>query len=380
LLSTRNKDILTRKIRVTFILEMIKDDLPMNKKKIFQLIVISAFCVMVITSLIFFISCIEYSSAPQYSMTINESDHAVLTSTNGNGVKENFGVGLYNAPFHDAANSMHYSKYLEENESFTGYLYLSNQMSEANDFLVFCLFDYTQVPFETEDGYIQVTRILQLKPFEEVFFPFNLGTVSKGAHDFEIFVIMKPNEHSLNETFRRSTDISYLGSRRINVFVGNSTLVEPSYMHFDPEIYSSVCGSEYPVNNGILITKQPCSRTLWFTENVKPDDILDYSINAAADNRYPVSFALVALLDYIQVPVQIVSKESTFFGRLEQGEKVSIPAQVQIPSVEGIHELMVVWMPAPYHKLEEKPGSPIHIPEGIWSTPSTRVGLNVTRF
>lgn len=352
-------------------------DLCMKTGEILEKITLMVFGIIILFLLIFVFISSNSSSNPQFSMVVNNSGKNFTPTYDEKTVQENFGVGLYNKPVHDANFSMRYSKSLHENDSFDGYLFLSNQMKVKNEFLVFCLFDYAQVPFENENRNTQVTQVIQLEPFEERFFYFNLGNVSKGAHDFEIFTIMKPNEHSLDEKYRRSTDISYLGSKRINVIVGNSTMDDPVFTSYNTKNISSVCGSEYPVNNGILITEKPCSTELWMTKNVTDGSVFDYYVNAAADNKYPVSFGLVALLDYKQIPVRDDLSGKTLFGTLDTGEKVSFRTQVRIPSDKGIHELMVIWIPAPYKKLEHKRGISPEITEGIWSTPSTRVALIV---
>lgn len=308
-------------------------------------------------------------------MTMNESGKDIDTAYNEKTVQENFGVGLYNKPIHDANYSMRYSKKIQDNELFDGYLFISNQMKIKNEFLVFCLLDYNQVPFENENGSKIITQLLPLEPFEDRFMYFNIGNVSKGTHDFEFFVVMKPNEHSLDEKYRRSTDISYLGSKRINIISGDPMELKLDLTPDNTMNFSSVCGPDYPVNNGILITKEPCSTTIWLTENVTGQDFINYSINAAADNEYPVTFGLVALLDYEQIPVQIDHPGKTLFGALNKGEKISLPAQVRTPAGKGIHELMIIWIPSPYKKLEPAPVLSPGITEGIWSTPSTRVAL-----
>lgn len=350
----------------------------MKTERNLKIISILVFCVIIAFSGIFLLSLNEKRSTPQFSMSVNDSDNKKVTEYDENGTKENFGIGLYNAPFHDANYSMHYSKSLQPDDSLEGYLFMSNQMNVKNEFLVFCLLDYNQVPFSHETGSTQVLQVIPLEAHEERFFYFNIGNVSEGVHDFEIFMIMKPNEHSLDENFRRSTDFSLLGSRRINVFVNDTRFRDPVYTDFSPQNYSPSCGPQYPVNNGIMITKEPCSTMVWFVENITARNrTLGYNINAAADNKYPVSFGLIALLDYQQIPVQDASGNKVIFGKLAQGQKISIPASVIIPSEKGIHELMVIWLPAPYHKLEDKPGKISNIPEGIWSTPSVRVALNI---
>jgi hypothetical protein len=216
----------------------------MKTDRILKITGILVLCVIIAFSVIFLLSLNAKGSTPQFSMSFSDSDNNKATIYDENGTKENFGIGLYNSPIHDANYSMHYSKSLQPNESLEGYLFMSNQMNTKNEFLVFCLLDYNQVPFTNENGSTQVPQIIPLDAKEERFFYFNVGNVSEGVHDFEIFMIMKPNEHSLDENFRRSTDFSLLGSRRINVFVNDSRFKEPVYTDFDPQNYSPSCGTQ----------------------------------------------------------------------------------------------------------------------------------------
>jgi hypothetical protein len=310
--------------------------------------------------------------APQWKMEHNESER--ITEYDINRVGESFGIGLFDSPIGTKESGMGYSKFLNPGEDFKGHLFVSNQMYEENDFLIFCLLDYKQVPFKFDEEDKQVLHTIHLEPFEERFYSFDLGKIEKGGHDFEIVAIMKPYEHSLNRTFRFSTDFSYLGSMRKNLFVSDLNLPVINYTN----ISAISCSSEYPLNNGILITKEPCSAKAWLTEEVKPGERLNYTINVAADREYPVSFAIMVLLDYEQVPINVNGSNSVLFGKLDAGEKVSIPASITVPDDEGVHELMVVWFTDPYERLETSPGVRAHIRAG--TEPSIRVGLNVKDF
>ncbi|HJH25622.1 MAG TPA: hypothetical protein C5S37_02365 [Methanophagales archaeon] len=306
-------------------------------------------------------------------MEYNESGR--ITNYEINRVKESFGIGLFDSPIGTKENGMGYSKFLNPGEEFKGYVFLSNQMYDGNDFLISCLLDYKQVPFKFDEEDKQVLHIIHLEPFEERFYSFDLGKIEKGGHDFEIVAIMKPYEHSLNRTFRFSTDFSYLGSGRKNLFVGTSNNL-PVINYTNLSAIS--CSSEYPLNNGILITKEPCSAKAWLTEEVKPGERLNYTINVAADREYLVSFAIMVLLDYEQVPINVNGSNSIIFGKLDAGEKVSIPASIIVPDKKGVHELMVVWFTDPNERLETSPGVRAHIRAG--TEPSIRVGLNVKDF
>ena len=156
---------------------------------------------------------------PQWKMECNEQER--ITNYEIDRVKESFGIGLYDSPIRTKENGMGYSKFLNLDEKFGGYLFVSNQMYKGNDFLIFCLLDYKQVPFTFDGEGKQILHKIHLGPFEEGFHHFELGEIEKGGHDFEIVVIMKPYEHSLNRTFRFSTDFSYLGSEAVQQLFKN---------------------------------------------------------------------------------------------------------------------------------------------------------------
>jgi hypothetical protein len=342
-------------------------------KKMLLCFVISVFIIGLAGILIF------PHNIPQYTIQFNESDNRLEITPiyDSSKARDSFGVGLYTAPIHSPEHSMHYSRFLNSNETFNGYLFVSNQMYDENDFLIFCMMDYKQVPFTFESEKSQMYHIIHLNPLKEQFYHFELNKIEKGVHDFEIFLAMKPYEHSLNRSYRLSTDFSYLGSRRVNIFVDDLKSPVINYTDFDYRS-SSPCGSDYPVNDGLMLTRDPCSSDAWLTVNVTPGEHLNYWINIAADNEYPVSFGLIALMDYQQIPLQVNMPNTVIFGKLDAGEKISLPASIVVPNEDGIHELMAIWIPAPYTQLETSSGNATQIGQWITSEPSVRVGLNVS--
>lgn len=320
------------------------------------------------------------SDTDDWTMQIfdNESgNYSAKTSYNEEKVGESFGIGLYDAPVHTPDHSLHHNAAIHENQSLTGYFWVSNQMTTGNDFLVFLISDYKQIPFVFgEERKTGVLHPIHLEAFEERFFRFETGNLTRGVHDVEIVIMMKPYEHSLEKSFRRSTDFSYLGSKRLSIFVDSEEFPAVPYAGASA-LSNRKCGPDYPINDGLMLTREPCSTTGWFTEEVAPGDRLDYWINAAADNEYPVAFALIPFVDFVQVPLRVDDSISTIFCSLEAGEKISIPASIIVPEEEGVHELFVLWMPAPYQQMEVSEGVSRDIVQWPWSVPSIRVGLDV---
>jgi hypothetical protein len=204
-----------------------------------------------------------------------------------------------------------------------------------------------------------------------------LEEIEEGGHDFEIVVVFRPYEHSLNETFRLMTHGGHLGSMRLNLFVGNySDLPAVNYTNMSV-ISCCSCPPEYPVGLGAFLTKGPCSTRPWLTEDVETGELLNYTINTGTE-EVPVTFAMMVLLDYKPIPINVNGSDLVIFGKFEPWEKVAISASLIVPEEMGVHELLVLWFPVPYKKLEISPGVRALIEPWPWTKTSTRVGLNVT--
>jgi len=316
--------------------------------------------------------------SPLWSMSANTSGNSTVYSTtyDKNKVSESFGVTILTGPTKQDETSQTALRRIGAGKPFEGYLWVSNQMAQENDFLVFGLLDYQQIPFEFNNSGRGIHHTIHMAPFEESAYPFSIPPMTEGSHDFEIFLVMKPDMHSLNDSFRFSTDQALLGSRRVNIIVGNAqSFFAPSLKEYDGPAIS--CGSDYVLNDGLLVTTKPCDTKALLSANVIPDSLFDYSINIGADNNYPVSVAVVPLLDFYQVPLAKNTNDRTAFFTLNAGEKLSIPANVVIPKDAGVHELMVLWIPLPYHSIDDDARNVAQHHQWPWSEPSIRVGLNV---
>lgn len=315
--------------------------------------------------------------SPLWAMTLNSSDNNTTYSTtyNKNQVTESFGVNIFPGPVKQNETAQTALRTIDSNESFEGYLWVNNQMTKGNDFLIFGLLDYQQIPFEFNNSGTNVHHVIHMAAFEESFYHFRIPPMNDGSHDFELFLVMKPDEHSLNDSFRLSTDQALLGSRRVNIIVGNTTgFSAPHRKNYDGPTQS--CGSGYVLNDGLLVTTKRCDTKALFSANVTPSEIYDYSINIAADNKYPVSVAIVPLLDYYQVPLANNMKENVAFFNLRPGKKLAVPANILIPQDGGVHELMVLWIPQPYISLDDDSRSVKQYHQWATSEPSIRVGLD----
>lgn len=284
-------------------------------------------------------------------------------------VKESFGFGVYTS--YDPVIGMNLTQFLEKNESLEGYLQVTNAMNNKNEYLLFALVDYRQVPFYI-NGEKNLTHIVDLNSMESMFYSFEIDKLSTGNHDLLLGAFLNPHEDSLDRDYRMDTDFALMGSKRLSVSVGNNS--KPFYAFEKPD---TICTSPYPLE-GLLVNKEPCSPKAWLTENVTKNEILDYFINIGnTKKRDKRTFAIVQFLDYEQIPLDQNNSEYVYLGTLEDGDKGSISASLAVPNNTGVHELIVVWISDPYENLEILPGIRNTDLEGRVE-PSIRIGLNVT--
>lgn len=299
----------------------------------------------------------------QYKMKM-ENNSPNVVAYNEKVVGENFGVGIYKSP--NLTDGMQLSQFLNYGSNFSGWLRITNAMYGSNQYMVFALLDYKQQTF-LFNNQTDKLHLVNLSKFEDSFYYFQIDNISKGFHDFAIIVLLNPYEHSLKKEYRYSTDMAKMGDKRFNLFVGgvNNTPIKDS---FD----SMPCPSSY-VLNGLLANKEACSPNAWFSEEIDGMEKINYFINVGNDEEIIRSFALMAFLDYEQIPLRLNDKELTTFGKLKKGEKRAFSANLTLPNEEGVHELMVIWVLDPYEKLETSPGVRTRIDARV--EPSIRIGL-----
>jgi hypothetical protein len=111
-------------------------------------------------------------------------------------------------------------------------------------------------------------------------------------------------------------------------------------------------------------TSDPCEFRLWESEECSPGDVVEYAIYVGYHILEPevareftgddtCRFAVVAFLDFEQIPVQYGSVELPFYGAVEQGEVGRLITAFQAPEEPGPHHLLVLLIESPGEVLGE---------------------------
>jgi len=247
---------------------------------------------------IFIIIVIAYflnSNSVQYEMGM-ENNTPKGVRYDEKTVGENFGVGIYNSP--NLNDGMQLSQFLNPQSNFSGWLRITNAMYGSNEYMVFALLDYKQQNFLFNNQTAKL-HLVNLSRFEDNFYYLQINNISEGFHDLVIIVVLNPNEHSLSEEYRYSTDMAKMGDKRLNLFVGGVNNIQIK------DTFDSIpCPSSY-VLNGLLVNKKACSANAWFSEKIREEEGINYFINVGNDDEVLRSFALMTFLDYEQIPLNL---------------------------------------------------------------------------
>lgn len=231
---------------------------------------------------------------------------------------------------------------LKTDSAFTGTYSLGSKMPKNTQYLMLTFIDYKQVPFYL-NGKKGLSHLIPMSASSTRYFSFKTERLKEGVHDFANILILHPHGHSLDAEKRLDTDNNYFFDLRANLIVGKGGQYKLS---------KKVSGKQR-VNkeqfDGIIINKRNAGKlAYWLKERVKSAKLVKYFVHLGNKDLKPKNFAVIALLDYKQIPL---NPDGLFTGRLGAKRTITIPATLKAPNQKGIHELLIFLITEPFVKL-----------------------------
>lgn len=152
-------------------------------------ILLLSFLLLIVSTIYFLQDKTHGNYAPDWQMVLNSNGTIKSVEYNENKVAESFGFGVYRN--YDPVVSMNLTQHLKEKQNFEGYANIANAMKKENQYLLFALLDYKQIPFYI-NGSKNETHLVSLGPMEEHFYPFKIDGLPPGSHDLLIGVFLNP--------------------------------------------------------------------------------------------------------------------------------------------------------------------------------------------
>ena len=208
-------------------------------------------------------------------------------------------------------------------------LYLTQYI---NEYLIMALLDYHIVPFNY-NGNFSKAHLININSHKGLINGFNFSDISPGYHDLMFLVFKNPDDYYVNITYLNpatnntttfttwNRDVP-VNSLRFNIICMNEEKPSLEYGHI-PNNHSS--SFDY---SSMFVTREPLSSYPWTFQNTLGNEIEPYYINIVNSMRDDVSYVIIQLLDYNQVPLDYNGQDDVYYGKIELNESCSIPATI----------------------------------------------------
>lgn len=235
---------------------------------------------------------------------------------------------------------------------FSAEVLFGNYEPTESDFLLSCLVDYLQTP--CAEGLPGQAYRFTLPSQTDYTFHIRLSDLAEGMHDLIFLIFEGPDEHTTTPEFRgESRDL--FNFYRVNLCVGESTS-PPSiaYTPFsEPDEFAPQGMYLYTISREVLLDPW---QTPWYSENLNPGQEVGYYATLNNPEPFPTGFALVAFLNFEQVPV--APDHMVFYGQVESQKRASVETSLVAPIEPGSYELLVLMVDNPYIDLASQDLSP----------------------
>lgn len=264
---------------------------------------------------------------------------------------------IYSAPSEEKAGSD--STYrVETGRPFFGQFWLLNAyQDQPHAFAISCLLDYIQVPCAVNEP---ASYIKSLDPMEELLLTLEIPVSQEGLHDLVILSV-KDAFRDRDDENAYSRTVNNPKSSRVNLLVGG--LSTPPTPPIENVAALPAIGR---LGGGFLVSPlaQPLEgqrRTAaWTHDTVQANELFDFYVHLANPLPDPLDLAVLAFIDYEQVPIYRQGEPRTpLYVKSHAGVWQPVSAQVRAPSKPGIYEFMVVAMAEPFSRLEADSKYPI---------------------
>ncbi|MGH1146266.1 hypothetical protein [Bacillus pseudomycoides] len=248
-------------------------------------------------------------------------------------------LGLYNS---NGEIETKYNFDIEENQSFKKFLSLGNLIENDRVYKLMLFIDYKQAEFKVDNREASKEFNFKMKAGQTLEIPFEIAPQKKGLHDM-LFVIAKyPDNKSLDEDFRKKTDLSNLLFFRFSTVVGGDESL-PENIKFNE--YGEVKAADNL--DGVFMSKTGDFKR-WLTEDVSKNETLSFHTKVGNNSNQQSTYALITLMDWEQV--NIVGDKSTVFFELPTNTIVDLKTEIPIKKEPGVYDLTPILVHNPFQK------------------------------
>lgn len=306
----------------------------------------AALLLLIFALAISFISCADSTaSAP----SINRK---LLPVSNGPGVT----YGLYNMDG-EIETTKHFE--IGSGDVFEEIFSFGSMIDVERTYKLLVFANYAQVDFSVDNdpaaGSFDFTTAAQ----EHVQHTIKVSGLKDGFYDLLLLVVKDPYNDSLDEEYRKQTELSHMVSMRYSLQVGTE---DGLTLDHDFKVYENV--ADTTLSRVFLNNQRDLMRLLVLDCNQADQPELYLHIgNSSAQSKNYASFLLY---DWEQAPI---GENDVLYSSVPSSSRMVLPFKLQTVGAKGVHNLTAVCVEAPYHKASIEDALP---------TISNRIGIKVS--
>jgi len=263
--------------------------------------------------------------------------------------------GLYNMDG-EIENGHHFE--IKSDETFEKIFSFGNLIEVERDYRLLIFSNYIQVDFSV-DGRMPTSYFdFTAKPNEHIDFTFSIPGLQDGFYDLLFVIVKDPNNLSLDEEYRKQTDLSHLTIMRYSLQKGED---KPNT---EVPVINVLDTSEDTMLNGIFLNQHSdkLQRLLTLECDSNEDNNLYVHIGNQTEEEH--EYIVILLCDWNQISIDL---QNMIYCSVPARSRSVLPVRVSITE-EGIHNITAICVQDPFLLVTDKTPRPDF---------SIRVGINV---
>lgn len=231
------------------------------------------------------------------------------------------------------------------NEDIRKFISIGNLVDTDRIYKLILFIDYKQELFKVDDNPEAIDFTFKLKAGETTEIPIELPKLETGLHDVLFVIVKSPDNKSLDEEYRKRTDMSHLLFIRFSVSIENDTVKETvNYNEF------GIIEESDKLDGLFLSEKDNFNR--WLIQKVKNNENINYLIRAGNNsNEKTKEYAIINLLDWKQT--EVVNDREVIFLKVNNKEIAKVNSKFVVDVEKpGVYDLTTIMVSNPYQKLD----------------------------
>ena len=239
-----------------------------------------------------------------------------------------------------------------------------NLIEYEREYKLLVFANYEQISFTVDDNKANLYHDFMAMPYEHIQFTITLPKLEDGYYDLLFVIVKDPNNISLDEEYRKQTDMSHLITMRYSLQVGEKNKANEE---IDKIVYdTSFDIVEDESLDGVFLNRETPRLKRLLTLDCAMLEKPQLFIHMGNQSDITKNYAVILLYDWQQI--QIKSLDVVYLA-VPPKSRASFPFLLGIEQKEkGVHNLTAICVESPFQI------ATIHSPRADFSI---RIGINV---